>query len=328
MRWRASLGAMVAGLCITCAAAAQDGAISDEAKAYFKNGVELIRDKTPNYQDAIVQFRLAYEKSNKSWKVLGNLGLCALKLERDGEAIEYYTEYLKRGGDQLEADERKPIERDLLLLKGNLGTVTLSGAGLTQIVDQRQGSSAPPQVYTVTAGRLVLPLRAGSHTLVAKSAKGTEERWEIVLTPGQTAEHAFFGASSAGGPPPPAGPGAPPPSPAPADDPGAGMRLGGYVALGVGGVALLGGTFLGLSAKSSESSAKDQCRGNVCPERARSDFDSASSKATMSNIAFGVGALGVGAGVTLLVLGRKKGQEVSLAPWAVDKGGLMATGRF
>jgi len=36
--------------------------ISEEAKAYFKNGVELIQEQPPNYQDAYYQFRLAYEK--------------------------------------------------------------------------------------------------------------------------------------------------------------------------------------------------------------------------------------------------------------------------
>ena len=249
MRSRAVVRALLLGAFVSLVAMAEDGAISEEAKAYFKNGVELIRDKTPNYQDAIVQFRLAYEKSGKSWKVLGNLGLCAMKLERDGEAIEYYTDYLKRGADQVEADERKTIERDLLLLKGNLATVTVSGAGVTQVIDQRQGSSAPAQAYEVKAGKASLLLRSGSHTLVAKTSKGTEERWEVVLSPGQTVEHAFFAPTaapkaSASAPVASAAPTSAPPPP-PAEDTGAGMRTAGYVALGVGGVALLGGTFLG-----------------------------------------------------------------------------------
>ena len=103
-------------------AAAQDK-ISEEAKLYFKNGVELIQSQPPNYQDAYYQFKLAWEKS-KSWKVLGNWGLCALKLERDGEAIWAYTEYLKQ--KDIDPDERKDLERDLLLLNGNAASVTLT----------------------------------------------------------------------------------------------------------------------------------------------------------------------------------------------------------
>ena len=70
--------------------------ISEEAKLYFQNGVELIQNQPPNYQDAYYQFKLAWDRSH-SWKVLGNWGLCALKLERDGEAIWAYSEYLKKG---------------------------------------------------------------------------------------------------------------------------------------------------------------------------------------------------------------------------------------
>ena len=69
------------------------------AKRYFQNGVDLITGSQPNYQDAYYQFQLAYQESSKSWKVLGNLGLCALKLERDQEAASYYEQYLKKGGN-------------------------------------------------------------------------------------------------------------------------------------------------------------------------------------------------------------------------------------
>src|ERR1041384_2551839 len=89
---RGLLGAVVlAALLLVSGSARAQEKISDEAKLYFKNGVELIQQSPPNYQDAYYQFKLAYEKSG-SWKVLGNLGLCALKLERDGEALPAYTD--------------------------------------------------------------------------------------------------------------------------------------------------------------------------------------------------------------------------------------------
>jgi len=119
--------ALCAGLMLCTAAAHAGDAISEEAKAYFKNGVELIQEQPPNYQDAYYQFRLAYDKS-KSWKVLGNLGLCSFKLERDGEAIQYYTEYLKGGGNDIDPDERAALQRDLLVLNGNSAGITLTSA--------------------------------------------------------------------------------------------------------------------------------------------------------------------------------------------------------
>src|SRR6188768_411057 len=165
-----------------------DDAIPEEAKLYFKNGVELISGKDPNYQDAYYQFKLAWEKS-KSWKVLSNWGLCALKLERDGEAIWAYTEYLKQ--KDVDPDERKELERDLLLLNGNAASVTLaSDIGELEVVDARGGSSVPPQSYRLEGGKLQLRLRAGSHTLTA-SSQGKSQRWEVTLSPGRTEEHRF-----------------------------------------------------------------------------------------------------------------------------------------
>src|SRR5882724_12998761 len=72
--WVAS--ALCASVLLFNATARADEPISEDAKLYFKNGVELIQSQPPNYHDAYYQFKLAYEKSH-SWKVLGNFGLCA-----------------------------------------------------------------------------------------------------------------------------------------------------------------------------------------------------------------------------------------------------------
>ena len=116
-----------------------EGIITPEAQGYFRNGVELLQADTPNYQDAYYQFKLAYEKSN-SWKVLGNLGLCALKLERDGEALAYYDDYLKLGGRNVDRAEREAIERDLLLARGNGATVEFTASEEGELIDTRTTS--------------------------------------------------------------------------------------------------------------------------------------------------------------------------------------------
>ena len=129
--------ALVLAVTLAATPAFGDDAIPEEAKLYFKNGVELIQAQPPNYQDAYYQFKLAWEKS-KSWKVLSNWGLCALKLERDGEAIWAYTEYLRQ--KDVDPDERKELERDLLLLNGNAESLTLSSdVADLEIVDSRAG---------------------------------------------------------------------------------------------------------------------------------------------------------------------------------------------
>jgi hypothetical protein len=112
------MSAAFAAVLGTASLASAEETISEEAKLYFRNGVELIQSNPPNYQDAYYQFKLAYEKS-KSWKVLGNLGLCSFKLERDGEALDAYNQYLKSGGNDIDPEERKALERDVLVITGN-----------------------------------------------------------------------------------------------------------------------------------------------------------------------------------------------------------------
>ncbi len=348
MSGRLKLGTWVA--CAVCAGAlsvnatayAAGDAISEEAKAYFKNGVELIQDQPPNYQDAYYQFRLAYEKS-KSWKVLGNLGLCSFKLERDGEAIQFYTDYLKGGGNDIDPDERSALQRDLLVLNGNSAGITLSSAATDiDVTDSRAGSSAPPQSYRLEGGKLALRLRAGTHTLTATHA-GKTLRWEIALSPGRNETHDFDFSEPATAALAPAA--APPVAAAPtpitsapeAAPTGAPIRTAGFVTAGVGVAAVVGGVVVGLMAKGKETDAKNMCRGVICPTAAESKFDSASSLATVSNILIIGGGVLTAGGVGMIVFGGPKHGEapntaratLRLLPAAArDGGALWAVGSF
>jgi hypothetical protein len=319
---------------------AADG-ISEEAKAYFKNGVELIQEQPPNYQDAYYQFRLAYDKS-KSWKVLGNLGLCSFKLERDGEAIQYYTDYLKGGGNDIDPDERSALQRDLLVLNGNSAGVTLSSADPDiDVTDSRAGSTAPPQSYRLEGGKLAMRLRAGTHTLIATHA-GKSLRWEIALSPGRSETHDFNFAESAAVAAatvaPPAAAAATPvtqaPEPAPTSSP---IRTAGFVTAGVGVAAVVGGVVVGLMAKGKETDAKNMCHGLVCPTNAESKFDSASSLATVSNILIiGGGVLAAGGAGMIIFGGPSSGEAPKTARVTLrllpavgrDGGALWAAGSF
>src|SRR6476646_5802305 len=98
-------------LVFSVAAHAADPARDAEGRKAFSAGVILLQDPDgAKYDEALVQFRRAYELVG-SWKVLGNLGLCALKLERDGEAIDAYEKYLASGGKDIDAQERAQVER-------------------------------------------------------------------------------------------------------------------------------------------------------------------------------------------------------------------------
>jgi len=78
------------------------------------------------------------------------------------------------------------------------------------------------------------------------------------------------------------------------------------IVVGAAGVAFIAaGALLGAAAKSSEDSYAKLVIGDgdvKAAQRAQDKYDSAASQATLANVAFGVGAAGVVAGVVLLIL--------------------------
>ena len=136
---RLSAHCAVVALLLTAGLAQGEGPTNaDEGKRAFAAGVILLQDPDgAKYEEAIVQFHRAYELVG-SWKILGNVGLCALKLERDGEAIDAYEKYLDGGKKEIAPDERTQVERDSVALRAQVSHATLQlPAGGGSIVDER-----------------------------------------------------------------------------------------------------------------------------------------------------------------------------------------------
>src|SRR5688572_3266497 len=80
-------------------AQAPSAPIPEDARANFEAGVALLQDPAkPRYEEAYGRFRAAYA-IHPSPRILGNIALCAMKLERDVEAIAAYEKYLKESPD-------------------------------------------------------------------------------------------------------------------------------------------------------------------------------------------------------------------------------------
>ena len=332
---------------VSVPAFAGDVVINDEARAHFTAGVNLLQDPDgARYEEAYGEFKTAYAAS-PSWKILGNLGISAMKLERDGEAIEAYKKYLSEGGKQIEASERAQFQRDLSTLEAGVVRLTLDsdppGASIT---DERFPASgnAIRNSYSVAAPAQI-GVRAGRHRFVAKLEGHVDVVWEVELSPRQQESHTFKlaeVAAPAATPGPVAPVSAPPPAVA-VDTSNAksnGLRTGAYVALGVGVVGLGVGTLFGLSAKSKYKQANDITNSN-CPvsdscelaptlfdqrERLGKDGDRAK---TIALVGFIAGGVGVAAGVTLFVLSNKKEQPAAatVEPY-LSVGGLGVRGSF
>lgn len=288
--------------------AAADETISEKARLYFGNGVELLQSDPPNYQDAYHQFKRAYDESG-SWKVLGNLGFCALKLERDGEALEFYAEYLKRGGDEVEADERAALERETLLVMGNTGVLLLTASEpQLEIVNARSGSSVPAQAYQLTEGKLALRLRAGVHTITATTADGRKLEHRVTMSPDQNVQHHFdFQAQGA----------ALRAEGDAATKPKSPLRTIGFVTAGAGGLALLGAGITGIVAMNKDAAATSRCgpeldtatQKPICPPGSEANFDSAARMARASNILWIAGGTVAAAGIGMIIFGGSDNKE-------------------
>jgi tetratricopeptide (TPR) repeat protein len=128
-------------------------------------------------------------------------------------------------------------------------------------------------------------------------------------------------ADRAAQPPPPPEPTPPPPAPveakaeAPVDQPapggastpGAGMRVGGIVTMGVGAASLAAGIVFGLRAKSLASDLEDATRAGMPWSQDLADKESqGKTMNTLAIIGYGVGAAAIVTGGVLFYLGTRK----------------------
>jgi hypothetical protein len=260
------LAALVLSLLLLAAPArAQSGAevpITEDARREFADGVSLLEDPGgPRYREAYEAFQRAYAAS-PSPKILSNLGLSAMMLERDGEAIDAYQRYLRDVKD-VDPREREKIERDLESLRARSAELmlTLSPAS-ARLIDTRTPASGAAVVnrYEASDGKLELRIHAGKHRLKVEAAGRESEDWSFELAPGQRIERAFtLNEPSAAAVPAPA-PGAtpspvpgPPPDPAPAPAASGGLSVGTIVAIAVTAVLAVGAGVTGGLALASKS---------------------------------------------------------------------------
>jgi hypothetical protein len=175
--------------------AAQEVQVSDTARQHFKTGVAYLTDPDgARYEEAYREFKAAYADS-PSWKILGNLGITAMKLERDGEAIEAFTKYLEGGKDQIDPAERAQMERDTMTTKAGVVYVTLKVDPPTaMIVDERQpltGRVVDNRYELPPDGVLKIGIRRGHHRITAKLSGYTDSVWEFDAEPGADQAHDF-----------------------------------------------------------------------------------------------------------------------------------------
>lgn len=332
--WRFSSLRALALSCAVLAAphALADVEVSDVARRHFAAGVNYLQDPDgARYEDAYREFKAAYADS-PSWKILGNLGLTAMKLERDGEAIQAYREYLRQGGTEIEAEERSQIERDLATLEASVVNVTLEAvpAGAT-ITDERisvQGRRVT-NVYGPVTEPLTIGIRAGRHRLTASLAGHEDAVWEFEARAGANETHRFELKPKAAATPATTTPS--PTSPAPMGDvrEARPIPVSVYIGLAATGALAAGGTVTGILATSKKQDFDDANDGTN-PARAKDLRDSGQTLNVVTDVLLG-GAV-VAAGVTAVLYFTRpiqREQAISFTPHVgSDRAGFSLSGHF
>src|SRR5215831_5001351 len=188
-----AIAAFGASLVLGSPARGADPEPSAEARRHFRAGVALLEDpEGQRFEEAYIEFKTAYDLSH-SPKVLGNLGLCAMKLERDGEAIRAYERYLTEVPD-IDRDERTQIVHDLETMRTSAVhlTVTTTKKGVV-VVDVRtpvQGSAVRNE-YEVHDDRLEVLIHPGQHRLSVRVDGLDKESWQFSAPGGAKVAHHF-----------------------------------------------------------------------------------------------------------------------------------------
>jgi len=296
---------LVCSACLLATPAFAEVQITEAARQHFKAGVNFMQDPDgARYEEAYREFTAAYAAS-PSWKILGNLGIAAMKLERDGEAIDAMEEYLMEGGKELPTDERDQFERDLSTLKASVVRVTLTSVPPGAVVtDERipvQGATVTNR-YTLESGELQLGIRTGHHRMVARLEGYQDAVWEFDASPGADQTHAFelklpeqaAAAPAAAAPAEPAGDTGPQAMERP-------VPTSVYIGLAATGAFTVGATVTGIMALGKNSEFDD--KNGVDQAAAQDAYDSTKTLNLVTDI-FIAGAVVSAAVTTYLYLDR------------------------
>lgn len=166
----------------------------EQAKKHMEAGAAFYNDPNGHKcEEAFREFKSAYELSG-SLNALKGMGVCALELERDGEAIAAFEKYLAGKGSQIEAADKTQMESDLNALKSSLATVTLkTDRNDVKITDTRTPSRGFPITnrYSVGVTGQKLGIHPGQHVFTASVEGQPDQTWKVDISNASKYERTF-----------------------------------------------------------------------------------------------------------------------------------------
>jgi hypothetical protein len=251
--------------------------------------------------------------------------------ERDGK-VRSALEHWQRGMSLIDAtDKRAPVVKKAIEeLEVRVPRLRIAVSTKDTPFDVLLDDEVVPKDKLDTAMRI----EPGNHVMTVRKQGHNDhrveillnerERTEVVAEPGNVLPAAIPSAiavpsaSSRVVPPPP--PGMPP------------MKVGGFVALGVGGLGLLGAAITGGVIRSQHTEIGEECKQKLCSPAGRTLIQSQETLLPLNAAFWGIGIAGAAAGTVMLVLSSRNAKEnksTSIAPlFLKNGGGIGLSGRF
>jgi hypothetical protein len=265
-----------------------------KAAEHFERGVRLYEEQ--DWRAALIEFERAYALIAR-FQVLFNMAQCDYQLKDYAGALGAFEKYLRDGGGKVAEDERNRVQATIQDLRGRVAQVRVetdvSGAEVT-VDDVPVGTTPLSSAILVSEGRRKIVASKPGHEQVARfvDVAGRDSiSLALALGPPRASETPRLVVKPVRGAK----------SIAPA-----------VAAFGLGAVGVGVGTAFGLVALRNKSDLDLVCSDRACPPAAQGQIDTLRRTAVVSTIGFSAGALGIGAGVALLVLSSHRESGSSL----------------
>ena len=322
------------GLCLLSvllfggSARADDGENKAAAEALFDDARRLIAEK--KYAEACPKLESS-QRLDPGVGTMLNLADCYEKLGKTASAWAMFRETISAAHKASSLDREEIARSRARELEPKLAYLTIATWQGQNVSVQRDGTPVDAAVLGTE-----LPVDPGDHVIVA-SAQG-KRSWSttVRIDPGPSKARVTVPilpdeVESGGGVPAPAAASLGATSTGTDRGPRSGstQRVLAIVAGGVGVVGVALGSIFGLNASSDWSDAKSSCTSypNGCTAHAKSLSDDARSEATVSTVAFVIGAAGLAGGVVLW-LTAPDGREEPHAALKLGPGQVSLAGRF
>jgi len=189
---------------------AADGTEVTEARQRFARGVDLYKEGS--FDAAFAEFTKAYELV-PNYRVLFNLAQVQSERHDYVASLQLFEKYLKEGGNEISAERREQVGREITALKGRVAQLTVAAdvEGAELLIDGVSAGTLPlKEPVLVSAGVRQIQIRKSGYETTTRTetiAGGDAPHYDfkLVAVPGAAASAAATPASSelAGLPPEP-----------------------------------------------------------------------------------------------------------------------------